>query len=89
MRAGLFALLALALAVCGAAVAEVRDPNRVAVAIGNKDYEYDRVPEVAFAHRNAKAFKRYLLDVLGYDTENAIDLRDVSQARRSSVFGGP
>ena len=85
-RAG---LLALVLAFCGAAVAEVRDPNGVAVVIGNKDYVNDRVPEVAFAHRDAEAFKRYVLDVLGYDPANVIDLRDASQAEMLSAFGGP
>ena len=85
-RAG---LLALALAVCGAAAAEVRDPNGVAVIIGNRNYVNDRVPEVAFAHRDAEAFKRYVLGVLGYDPVNVIDLRDASQAEMLAAFGGP
>ena len=85
-RAG---LLALALAVCGAAAAEVRDPNGVAVIIGNRNYVNDRVPEVAFAHRDAEAFERYVLDVLGYDPANVIDLRDASQAEMLAAFGGP
>ena len=86
VRAG---LLALALAACGGAAAEVRDPNGVAVIIGNRDYGNERVPEVAFAHRDAEAFKRYVLDVLGYDPDNVIDLRDASQAEMMGTFGGP
>ena len=86
VRAG---LLALALAACGGTAAEVRDPNGVAVIIGNRDYVNDRVPEVAFAHRDAEAFKRYVLDVLGYDADNVIDLRDASQAEMTGTFGGP
>ena len=86
VRAG---LLALALAACGGAAAEVRDPNGVAVIIGNRDYGNERVPEVAFAHRDAEAFKRYVLDVLGYDPDNVIDLRDASQAEMTGTFGGP
>ena len=86
VRAG---LLALALAACGGTAAEVRDPNGVAVIIGNRNYGNERVPEVSFAHRDAEAFKRYVLDVLGYDPDNVIDLRDASQAEMTGTFGGP
>ena len=87
VRAGLLALALVAGAVCGAAAAEVRDPDGVAVIIGNRDYGKGRVPEVAFAHRDAEAFKRYVLDVLGYDPANVIDLRDASQAEIMATFG--
>ena len=47
--------------------AEVRNPAGVAVIVGNKGYEHRDVPEVSFAHRDADAFRRYVVDVLGYD----------------------
>ena len=66
---------------------EVSNPNGVAVIIGNRSYRHDRVPEVSYAHRDAAAFKRYVLDVLGYDPLNLIELEDASQADLESAFG--
>ena len=67
------------------AYGEARNPNGVAVIIGNKAYE--RVPEVSYAHRDAAAFKRYVIDVLGYDEENVIELLDATQADLWTAFG--
>ena len=69
------------------ALAEVRNPDAVAVIIGNKDYKHERVPDVSYAHRDAEAMKRYVVDVLGYDPENIIDLRDATQGELSTAFG--
>ena len=41
------------------------DRYGVAVIVGSQEYESERVPDVAFAHRDAEAFKRYVLEVLG------------------------
>ena len=70
-----------------AASAEVRNPSGIAVIVGNKAYRHERVPEVSYAHRDAAAFRRYVVEVLGYDPENVIDLRDADQATLESVFG--
>ncbi|MBL6929762.1 MAG: caspase family protein [Rhodospirillales bacterium] len=59
----------------------------VAVVIGNRSYQGDRIPEVAFAHRDAEAFKTYLVDVLDYDPENIVDLRDATQAQMEAALG--
>ena len=66
---------------------EVRKPQGVAVIVGNKVYAHRDVPEVSFAHRDADAFRHYVVDVLGYDPENIIDLRDASQAEMEAAFG--
>ena len=58
----------------------------VAVVIGNRHYQ-DDVPEVSYAHRDAEAFKRYVLEALGYDPDNVIDLRDATQAQMVATFG--
>ena len=58
---------------------EVRNPTGVALIIGNSDYPHRDVPDVTFAHRDADAFRRYVIDVLGYDPENIIDLRDTTR----------
>ena len=78
--------------------AQVTDPHGVAVIIGNRTYgspaqgaasgaDGSAIPAVEFAHRDADAFRRYVVDVLGYDPENIIDLRDATQAQMWSTFG--
>ena len=63
--------------------AEVRNARGVALIIGNMEYEHRDVPDVTYAHRDADAFKGYVLGVLGFDPANVIDLRD---ARRRQLF---
>ena len=84
----LVAAAAVAAFACAAAArAEFANPDGVAVIIGNRSYANDRVPPVTYAHRDADAFKRYVLDVLGFDPANLIDLRDATQAEMWSTFG--
>ena len=84
------ACTALALVCClpaDAGGAQARDPHGVAVIIGNGDYEHRDVPDVAFAHRDADAFLRYVLDVLGFDPDNVIDLRDADRNEMLDALG--
>ena len=67
--------------------AEPANPRGVAVIIGNADYEHRDVPPVDFAHRDAEAFRRYVVDVLGYDPANVIERRDASRRKLHDVFG--
>ena len=67
-----------------ATAAENRDA--VAVIIGNKAYTGD-TPEVDYAHNDADAMKRYVIDVLGYREGNIIDLRDATLGQLQDVFG--
>ena len=55
--------------------------------IDDSGYEHERVPDVAFAHRNAEAMKRFVVDVLGYDPRNVFALRDADQSTLTSYFG--
>ena len=80
------ALIAAALGPLAPARAEFANPDGVAVIIGNRTYAGD-IPDVDYAHRDAEAFKRYVVDVLGFDPENIIDLRDATQAEMWSTFG--
>ena len=73
--------------VAQATAAEYANPTGVAVIIGNKDYRNDRVPEVAYAHRDADAFRHYALGVLGFDPKRVFDLRDATQSRMFTWFG--
>ena len=69
------------------ASAEPANPTGVAVIIGNANYEHRDVPAVDFAHRDAEAFRRYVVDVLGYDPANVIEFRDASRRELIDVFG--
>ena len=72
---------------CTEAGAEVRNPHGVAVIVGNRDYRHRDIPAVSFAHRDADAFRRYVVDVLGFKPENIIDLRDATRAKLLRTFG--
>ncbi len=87
-RLGVLAVfLAAALAGGGPALAEARKSKGVALIIGNGDYEHRDVPDVKYAHRDAEAFKRYVLDVLGFDPKNVIDLRDARRREMNDALG--
>ena len=79
-------LLALAATLSSARPA-FADQYGLAVIVGNGKYANERVPEVVYAHRDAEAFKRYVLDVLGFDPDRVFDLRDATQAELFTWFG--
>ena len=76
------------LAASAPAGAEVTNPHGLAVIIGNKSYARG-VPAVDYAHRDAQAFKRYVIDVLGFDPDNVIHLEDATRRQMFDVFGSP
>ena len=41
------------------------------------------------AHRDAAAFKRYVIDVLGYAPDNVIHIEDATRRQMFDVFGSP
>ena len=67
-----------------ATVAE--NTNAVAVIIGNRTYSAG-LPPVEFAHNDAVAMKRFVIDRLGFRAGNVIDLRDASLGEMEAVFG--
>ena len=66
-RVSLFFVLLATLVPPAAAWAAPANPHGLAVIIGNRSYTHGDVPPVDYAHRDAAAFKRYVVDVLGYD----------------------
>jgi hypothetical protein len=62
------------------------NPDAVAVIIGNKKYGA-RIPSVDFAHNDAEAMKRFVVEILGISESNVIDMRDVTRADMEAVFG--
>ena len=71
-----------------ARVPSVARENKLAIAviIGNKNY-VGPVPVVEFAHNDADAIRRFVVEVLGYRDGNIIDLRDATRAQIDAVFG--
>ena len=81
------AVVVTVLAPVAPAGAEVANPHGVAVIIGNADYEHRDVPDVTFAHRDADAFRGYVVEVLGFDPKNVIDLRDATRRELFDALG--
>ena len=67
------------------ASAAVRNPDGVAVIIGNRNYDHTK--RVDFAHRDAAAFRDYVVDILGFDPEKVIMLIDKPAKAIEDVFG--
>jgi formylglycine-generating enzyme required for sulfatase activity len=60
--------------------------DAIAVIIGNKTYD-GGIPEVSFAHNDADAFRKFVIEGLGYRDGNIIDLRDATFNQMVTVFG--
>jgi hypothetical protein len=58
-----------------------------AVIIGNADYQYDDVPNVDFAVRDAAIMKEYLINILGYRESNILYYTNATSAIFRSIFG--
>ena len=69
----------MALAVVVAPALGADNEHGIAVIVGNKAYDGE-TPAVDFAHNDAEAMKRFVINVLGYREGNIIDLRDASKA---------
>lgn len=68
------------------AMAKGSNRDGVAILVGNRQYP-GRLPAVEFAHKDANAMKRFILDSLGFREDNIVDLRDVTQLEMMAVFG--
>ncbi len=64
----------------------VTNPDGVAVIIGNQNYQ-GRIPAVDYAQRDAEAIKRYVIDVLGFDPDNIIFLKDATKIEMETALG--
>ena len=71
------------------AAAQVRDPYGVAVIVGNRDYGERGLSDVDYAVRDARAFERYVLDVLGLDPKNVLVLENATRGRMFEALGRP
>ncbi len=71
------------------ALAEARSPRGLAVIIGNGEYRSRDIPPVDYAVRDAEAFRRYVVGVLGFDAANVIHLRNATKREMLDVLGDP
>ena len=65
----------------------VKNPNAVAVVIGNKSYTNSGIPDVAYAQNDALIVKQYLIDTLGYSEENIHYHINATKGVFEEVFG--
>jgi formylglycine-generating enzyme required for sulfatase activity len=79
-------LSAIVLLPTQASAASSINDDAIAVVIGNKTYD-GSIPEVSFAHNDADAFRKFVIDGLGYREGNVIDLRDATFNQMVTVFG--
>ena len=64
-----------------------KNPNAVAVVIGNKDYTNPGVPEIAYAENDALIVKQYLIKTLGYSEENIHYHVNATKGVFEEIFG--
>ena len=64
-----------------------KNPNAVAVVIGNKDYTNPGVPDVAYADKDALIVKQYLIHTLGYNEENIHYHINATKGIFEEIFG--
>ena len=65
----------------------MKNPNAIAVVIGNRDYDGRDVPAVDFALADASIIRAYLIQTLGYKAENVLYYTNATKGTFESVFG--
>ncbi|MFN8926165.1 MAG: caspase family protein, partial [Rhodospirillales bacterium] len=65
----------------------VRNPDAVAVIVGNRAYTDRDVPLVDYAHNDARAIERYVVDVLGFDRRNVVVVLDANRTALERALG--
>jgi len=65
----------------------MRNPDAVAVIIGNRNYQNKDIPAVKYARHDAEVMKQYVIQTLGYKEGNVIFETDASKARFEALFG--
>jgi len=65
----------------------MKNPDAIAVVIGNQEYTHRSVPSVDFAVRDATIVKEYLINTLGYKEGNILFELNATKACFEAVFG--
>lgn len=61
--------------------------NKVAVIIGNKDYESNNIPDVDYAIRDAKLVRQLFINLIGIKEENIIYIENAKKSDFDKIFG--
>ena len=65
----------------------MKNPNAIAVVIGNRNYTQRDVPAVDFALADASIIRAYLIQTLGYKAEHVLYYTNATNGTFESVFG--
>jgi hypothetical protein len=65
----------------------LKNPNAVAVVIGNRAYGRSEIPAVEYANRDAALMKRYLVQTFGFREDNIIFENDAGLSTFQRIFG--
>jgi len=66
---------------------KMKNPDAIAVVIGNKTYEDPKVPNVEYADNDARIIREYLIRALGYKEENILFIENARKSDFERVFG--
>ncbi|RMG65400.1 MAG: tetratricopeptide repeat protein [Bacteroidetes bacterium] len=66
-----------------------KNPNAIAVVIGNRDYQNPDVPPVDYALQDAGSMRKYLVESFGFEEDNILFLANATQADMNGIFGTP
>ncbi len=66
---------------------KMKNPDAVALIIGNGNYEHPDLPAVRFAHHDVEIVRQYLVKTLGYKEGNIIFKTDVTKAKFEALLG--
>jgi len=64
-----------------------KNPDAVAIVIGNKDYRHKDIPEVKYAINDARTITQYLNKTLGYRKKNIITKYNATISDFNELFG--
>ncbi len=64
-----------------------KNPDAIAVVIGNRDYTNPDVPSVDYALQDAAAMRKYLEKSYGFDPTNILFVANATQADFNGIFG--
>jgi hypothetical protein len=68
-------------------ISAIKNPDGIAVVIGNRSYQHHDIPSVDYAHNDAETVKLYLINTLGYKEGNIFLEKDITKARFETLFG--
>jgi hypothetical protein len=66
---------------------KMKNPDAIAIVIGNQFYSHPDVPDVDFAVEDARSIRNYLIRTLGYQEHNILYFENADQSTFFGMFG--